>query len=468
MHNSKDSLLDTNIQKWMDLQNAGDSSKAEDFYYTYLFPEVRKKFKKNSQQHSGKYKYLISLVGMSPQPVILTIDALQPKEILFLHTNESKNYIDFVVEHTGLRATQFNRVEVEGSQTEDVYQAIREFLKRKSVKEVAIDITGGKKAMVNGAAEAGGFLGCDVCYVDFGEYLERRRTPKPATEYLNFLKNPYNIFGEMEIREAVALYQKGNYPASSQILDNLKKKVAEIQKIDILLAIVNFHSHWEEYQFKDSLDTAKESLRLIRQYRTLYELEELVKVKIDLLEKLKKNKNFPEYLVLNHYFLSQRFFERQRYDFSVLLLYRMVELAFSIHLQSKYNIKSSDAEYKGYPQLIGQYNNLLVQAFGKKATRVQEMPKKLGFMSSAIILKALNDDIIEGYDLSKVREKSDKRNQGILAHGITPNSKEDYQSMDSFFKKILNRFVKMYCHKNHINEFKWLFKPIDISEIKTT
>jgi len=59
-----------------------DKAIAEQYYYENIFEDVIKNFLSRSTQLK-KYRFLISLIGFSPQPIILFIKAVQPERILF-------------------------------------------------------------------------------------------------------------------------------------------------------------------------------------------------------------------------------------------------------------------------------------------------------------------------------------------------------------------------------------------------
>lgn len=264
------------------------------------------------------------------------------------------------------------------------------------------------------------------------------------------------------MRESLRLYSEGNYQGALQILERLKNRIPDIQKTSILHAVIHFHSLWEEYQFKLALNKAKTALSNIHQFRQYTDLIEHIQEKISLFNKL-VNIEEAEYLVLNHYFASRKYYHRGRYDFAVMLLYRTLELLFSIHLKRKYNIDTSQAEYENPQKMLVQFNLVAKETFKKTYTEFKEMPKKLGLLNSAFVLKILNDGLLKKVKLPTLRYQADKRNNGILAHGITPNTRDDYKSMEAVFRPIIERFTSLYFENRSIEDFSTLFYPIKIN-----
>ena len=84
----------------------------------------------------------------------------------------------------------FNLVRLPDESFLSMYKALKEQLVLNNYSRVVIDITGGKKSMVASAAIFGKDYGCKIVYVDFSEYLEDLRKPKPGTEILNLVYDP--------------------------------------------------------------------------------------------------------------------------------------------------------------------------------------------------------------------------------------------------------------------------------------
>lgn len=466
MTNNFDRELYLLRSQWLDFLKQQQKDKADQLYLDKILPLVIKKFQQTYAEQAKQCKYLISLVGMSPEPIILVIQTLQPQEVLFLYTPDSSKHLDFIGEYLKLKPSMFQKSCISGSKTEEVYQEIKKFMENKNPMDCVVDISGGKKSMVGGAAEAAGILGTRVVYVDNSEYNEELRKPLPGKEFLNFLQNPYEVFGELDIQEALTLYQAGSYGEANHILNRLRKKIAEIQKIDLLVSLISMHALWEEHQFEKASKQAENSLQLISQYRLGQEWRPEVEKKYDLLKKLLDESDRGIYLVFHQYFLSQRYFERKKFDFAVLMLYRTLELAFSVHLDRKYKIDTNNANIdKTYPLLLAQYNNLLEEAYQDRAVRLEKFPQKLAFMHSVIILRAFKDRLLEDYNLKDIRERADLRNQGFMAHGLRPNTAADYEKMDKYFKNILLRFREEYLPRVDFGELVQWYKPIELTKI---
>ncbi len=180
--------LDDYIDQWMDLIKE-NRQEADKFYYKNIFPEISSRFIRNYPHK--KYDYLISLVGFSERPVILSILAAKPKNVLFLYTEETKNKIPLISERIKMSSfhLQIEKAKIGASSEREIHQAIKKYAADKEKSRILIDITGGKKSMIGAAAQTALLLKVDAGYID-GEYVHDLRQPRPGTEYFRILEKP--------------------------------------------------------------------------------------------------------------------------------------------------------------------------------------------------------------------------------------------------------------------------------------
>jgi CRISPR-associated protein (TIGR02710 family) len=404
---------------------------------------VSDKFIKKASAQKGKSKHLISLVGFSPEPIILTIRALQPEKVYFIATADTENQLNLIVEKCNLKPSQYYKEIVDSSRTVEVYAAIKKFSAGITPRELAIDITGGKKSMVGGGAEAGGILGCSVFYVDYAEYDKDLRKPKPGTEFLNFLENPYEVFGDLEIKRAHSLYEQGDYTAAIEILSQLIRRVPDPAGLEIKLQLVCLMQNWEDYQFAKALRNAENALELINRYRQLHNLKPLLDIKLQILGSLTGNEA-EKWIIPNHLIISERYYQRGKFDFAILLLYRTLEMVFSYRLSLEYGIDASDPNYQKRPDLLDKYREVIQSIYQYNSRLPEGLPVKIGLMAAAMLLQAMDDQLVSGVSLSQINLEAEKRNKGILAHGVQPNTAKQYQSMAKAFLPIISRFLDVY------------------------
>jgi len=426
---------------YLELVSKQKNEEAEVLYWSELYPLVQAAVNQRLPVPAGSFDLLILLVGFSPTPLILSINALKPKEVVFLVSPESRGQLDLIFEKTGLKPSQAKWIEVDSSKVEQVFQTIKDVVLNKDPKRVAIDITGGKKSMVGGAAQAAALLGCAAFYVDYDEYHPQFRKPNPGSEYLSFLKNPYEIFGDLEDRRARDLYETGNYAAAVEIAARLARKLPDSREQEFKRSVYAMFQKWEEYQFEKALRSATEALEISEQFNLLINTIPDLKRKIKTLQAIIAND--PLYIILNHYYMAMVYSNRGKYDFAILLLYRAIELIFSRRLLDVYQIEASWPQYQNYPGLLEKYNAALPEIYGSEAREWNELPGKLGLMAAATLLHIWQDPVMDGLNLKNLREQADQRNQGILAHGLKPNTLKQFDSMHKFFKPVFIKYLDL-------------------------
>ena len=179
-------IFNSNIQQWIELSRNGKPDEAERFYYDHIFDIVIERFKrKYSQNREGEL--LVSLLGFSPEPIILTAKALNPETHLIISNPVKGEIIQILDQYLG---TTYKLVVLEKDDFQTIYKTIKESLSDYPTRNITIDITGGKKSMVASAAIFGKDYGSRIVYVDFAEYLKDLRKPIPGTELLNVVYDP--------------------------------------------------------------------------------------------------------------------------------------------------------------------------------------------------------------------------------------------------------------------------------------
>ena len=194
------SELNNLTEQWKNMDRSDDTKRAEasQFYDEQIFPRIKEVFLgKPKNRPTKKYDGLILTVGLSSEPLILSIHALKPKRICLLYTSQTAKFLSRIEEESrSLSSTwSVSKHQIDGSDVVEIYRKIRELYEEwGSPQNLAVDITGGKKSMVSGAAMAGAVLGADIYYVDNKKFLQDFRKPDPGSEYLSLLENPYVVF----------------------------------------------------------------------------------------------------------------------------------------------------------------------------------------------------------------------------------------------------------------------------------
>ena len=183
--------MDTQIpylNEWLNLARSGNFEKAQEIYYDKLFGAVIENFKLKHSSKLPKGGILFSILGFSPEPIILTARTIEPDTHIIFTTNNQSEGNDYLVRYL---ESNYEMVYLSDENFNTMYKALKEQLVLNPSSQITLDITGGKKSMVASAAIFGKDYGCKIVYVDFEEYIKDLRKPMPGSEILNFVYNPF-------------------------------------------------------------------------------------------------------------------------------------------------------------------------------------------------------------------------------------------------------------------------------------
>jgi len=440
------------VERWKEMLRE-DKAIAEQYYYENIFEDVIKNFLSRSTQLK-KYRFLISLIGFSPQPIILFIKAVQPERILFIYSEETELYLNMIVQWTGLNITQIEKERIDSSDVADVYRAIKKFIRAKSPEEILIDITGGKKSMVGGAVMVGNLLQIDTGYVDYEDYMPDIRQPKPGSEYPNILKNPLAVFGDIEIERVHEAFNHYNFDMGLDILSFLEDKIEDIWKVKILKKLTQLYKEVYNFDYFKGIQLAEEFIKRFS-HRVDATLLGSVQNTLDILHILveEKHPDYSTYTCLNFFYSGECFAERKRYDVAVFLMYRVVELILSFALKES-SINPSNPQY---PDGITEksYNDKLQEVYLKEYHR-KALPYKIGLMDSAIILSLLYHPLVKNLDVKKLKGVISTRNDSNFTHGMRPLTEEDFSRIRRMSIKLLDTYLNLRNKPNTV-EHKNIF-----------
>jgi len=176
------------LQEWLDLAQNGKFDKAQELYFEKLFEVVINNFCEKYSDTLPKGGTLFSVLGFSPEPIILTANAIEPETHIIFTTNNQKvdnSYLEKFLE------SNYELIYLNDESFESMYMAMKEQLVLNPNSQITVDITGGKKSMVASASIFGKDYGCRIVYVDFAEYIKELRKPMPGSEILNLVYNPF-------------------------------------------------------------------------------------------------------------------------------------------------------------------------------------------------------------------------------------------------------------------------------------
>jgi hypothetical protein len=176
------------LQEWLEIAKTGKFERAQELYFEKLFEAVIINFSNEYNNALPSGGTLFSVLGFSPEPIILTAKAIQPETHVIFTTNNHK--VDNIYLEKFLDSN-YELIYLNDESFESMYMAMKEQLVLNPDSQITVDITGGKKSMVASAAIFGKDYGCRIVYVDFSEYIKDLRKPMPGSEILNVVYNPF-------------------------------------------------------------------------------------------------------------------------------------------------------------------------------------------------------------------------------------------------------------------------------------
>jgi CRISPR-associated protein (TIGR02710 family) len=424
-----------------------NGQEAEKYYRERVFPRVKEIVKERAvEDEIGNYKGLILTTGFSPEPLILTITALEPEKVFLLYTKDSERYLNRIVEESSLLPAQIDRAVIDRSDGLDVYEKVKDKWAEWSFDRMAIDITGGTKVMVSGVAVAGAFLkNVDLLYVDskFGWILKKSY---PGSERIVRLGNPFDVFGDLEEKEGIQLFRGYNYAACERVFGKLSGLSRDPRQFKYELVLSQGYGAWDLFDFSKAYSKINEAIKTAKQYGIRYDgklAEQLGILKIlrksqgtDFFSLIKDN-NFANHLVVDIFCNAERRFEQGRYDDAIIRLYRILELL-AQHRLACSGIDTGNVRIKE-PKVKADFEDITEKIHGAK----RGISEKIGLLDAYILLFILNEELIDEADVEELKERISVRNALLIEHRDKLGTEKNYTKFRDYVSGWLYKAVEI-------------------------
>lgn len=283
--------------------------------------------------------------------------------------------------------------------------------KFKDIKEnfdrITVDFTSGTKAMTGALAILGSLYEVDVL-----SYVTGKRSGGiviKGTEQLLSLR-PYSIIAGRELSQAVTFFNKCQFDSCLTVIEEL---VTRIPDPELLSQTIPFRNATLAYAAWDRFDhpTAFQSLKEVK--LPLFDCNKTFLGK--LLNEREKEPYFISDLISN---AKRRGEIEHKYDDAVARLYRTIELIAQYGLKKHGIADTGNVPEEKIPSpLVSEWKLVADKA-------------KLGLYQDYQLLAAWGDDLGQAFlKDKKVRDLLQKRNFSILAHGLVPVGKVDYEQL---------------------------------------
>lgn len=188
------------IAEWREMNQSGRFAEARQYYFDQLFGEVIENFvKQTSTIHSndGSTDVLFSVLGFTPEPIILAARALNPKHHIIFHDSGVTFNEDNMRYLSKFLPEGFDKIELPDESFSTIYDVFQSRMALTAGRNYTINITGGKKSMVAAASIFARDFNASIVYVDYHAYDANLRRPIPGTEYLNVVYSPMRDLPEL-------------------------------------------------------------------------------------------------------------------------------------------------------------------------------------------------------------------------------------------------------------------------------
>lgn len=500
--------LRSKTQEWMNLERTTFKQRAvaEEFYEKQLMKLITKEFVKNNKNKIiTPVKEMILSVGTSYEPLVLSLNLFKPERILFLYTDKSLPYLEKIIKMCKLSMSRFVRRRVDENSPLDIYQEVKNiYLEWGRPKQIYVDFTGGTKAMSVAAAMASAMVNIQLVYIGSDKYMVDFRKPEPGSEFVQFISNPYEVFGDLEIEKALELVKEYNYAGACEKLVELIDKVPDPlvrQQLEFIHFLVHAYEFWDDLKFEEALRQMKYLHKnLLRdskrnQHLVLLDFMESIECQLSCLEKLtdmktilNENGNFSvlqsrEHIVplmFTMYINACIREEQAKYDTATLLWYRLLEMISQRRL-ALYNINVSQADYSKMRvntaklphyetmdsrQKLEQYKQdvyaFKIRLFGRQSNAY--LPEQISLLEGFVQLCVLKDELmiqesVRPLDqVKRIRYMVSLRNHSIFAHGLIPVDVSEYTKFKNFVTFLFRRFceIEEVDFEQQYSKLKWL------------
>lgn len=386
---------------------------------------------------------LISLLGLSWQPVALMASWAQPERMLVLGTKESlgvtvrdEPVLKLISRVSGVSLDRIEHREIPSEGEVEIYREIRAFITRHGLKSksVFIDPTGGKKTMSCAGALAGFLLGAVLVYVDYTQYVSENRIPLAGTEYPRLVANPLDALGDVEIDQIRVSFNAGNYSEAEHRSRELAMRLYEPREAEGLEFLARGYGLWSAFRFKEALADLERIPPFLErhhprgQWAWTREAIERLDQNLPVLRLLSSMPDKPVAmeegmpLVLNHLAAAEAAVRSGRVSHAVMLLYATIERYVDLCLWVLFGLDDEKPDYDKIKDTLNmqRYHDTGRRMFGARNYQERQLGGPLQFAGGIQLLAALAPDRMNVNFLGHVHQLGQARNKCEFEHGFLP------------------------------------------------
>jgi len=381
-------------------------------------------------------KAMILTVGIGhgvESGIAASIRQNNPDFIMFLATNKSKETIRKVEEilRRKLRREEYDiKIISREDDAEECYKIAKDAIKQlKNNYYITVDFTSGTKAMTGGVILAAVIEGVQNLVYITGQRDHRTGRVISGTERIYAIPSPLEILTDLEKRRITHMFNNYQFYDCLRAINDLKRNLPEEKlkefSIKALETLVKAYYLWDLFRHKEAFNElvklkSKEVENLVSDISQLNANKEF-------LGKLIHCEDWRDKLLLTDIICNaERRMQEGKHDDAVARLYRATEFIGQIALKQR----GIDLETMNLQTLpIDEEKKRKYEKY------VEKGKMKLGLRGAYELLEDLGHPIGQRFHEDKaLQDLLRKRNDSILAHGVTPVDEADA-------KKLYNRVV---------------------------
>ncbi|MGH9352678.1 MAG: TIGR02710 family CRISPR-associated CARF protein [Terriglobia bacterium] len=393
-----------------------------------------------------EFRGAVITVGGTHEPIAFSLNHAKPRYVLFVASRQSKPEIEGkILPALTYDQLQYNCVLVsDPGDLAACYEAIREaiprWLEERSLApgEVYVDITGATKPMSAALAMAGAERFSEFLYVSGSERFKGGLgVVVSGAEEVFRTVNPCDKLASRERHRATWLFRNGYAEeAARQLSEAAAKCSPELrQELKTLSELADCFAEADRFHFgamNHNYGRLRDRLSLIlsRRYTLFEAIEHLAAHWRSVIEEKKSGGAQVAATLRELLANAQRRATQCRYDDAIARLYRAAELFAQGKLYDAFGAKLGKVLLKSVPpEHAGEW----VKTFGDGNSAEYKLGVQNGFSALAFSPHADHPEIARR--LGEIASDLQKRNNSILAHGLQPCGKDDFEG---FWQRLLH------------------------------
>ncbi len=407
---------------------------------------------------------MIMTVGFQKEPIILSILCMEPKKVILLHTDGSRQTARDVeddpdIKNMGIEIIPLLITEYDASEN---YRVIKEqALARVSDDEVTvIDPTAGRKVMIASLALVAFYMRLKMVYV---HGVEQDGVIFPFTERLQFIENPFDFFGDTELGLVEEQFNCHLYEAAYSMCQQLQKKVLDLatrSKVAMIQELIQVYLDWDAFLhssmpknkrldplLSQRLENIMDDFRKMGLGKCLPDNVDANLEFLRILDKTWRNKKniVDEFRLVDIFASALRRAKQKKYDDAVGRLYRCLEMCSTIKLMGLGLKDTAKPDYSMFSSRLKKTPKWLEDEYEKRKHR--QLPlERLALDNQMTLLDIAGENIANIYESMKKQERGfeslmEIRNRSILAHGTNPVPEERWPDFKRKAEVIIEKTI---------------------------